>query len=240
MIDIHCHILYGLDDGSDNLEESVRMAEIAVRSGVKAIVATPHSNVPDSYQNFWSRDISQRLNLLNQRLVQDGIPLKIFPGNEIFASGNITELIKSKKLLTLNNSMYPLVEFDFFEHSDTVYRQLEALVAEGYVPIVAHPERYAFVQEDDSSVFRMKNIGCLLQVNKGSLNGGFGRNAFHASHAIISDELADFVASDAHSPYMRTPFLEEAHEEVSIMTSFDYAELLFSKNPAKVVLNKKI
>lgn len=240
MIDIHCHILYGLDDGSDNIEESVRMAEIAVRSGVKAIIATPHSNVPDSYRNFWSNDISQRLALLNRRLEQDGIPLKIFPGNEIFAGNDVAQLIKSKKLLTLNNSIYPLVEFDFFERSDTVYRQLESLVAEGYVPIVAHPERYAFVHEDESAVYRLKSIGCLLQLNKGSINGSFGRNAFFSSRAILSDELADFVASDAHSPYMRTPFLEEAHEEVSIMTSYDYAELIFSQNPAKVLLNKKI
>ena len=240
MIDIHCHILFGLDDGSDNIEESVRMAQIAVNSGIKAVVATPHSNIPNSYQNFWSKDIATRLQLLNQRLEQDKIPLKVFPGNDIFASGDIIEMLHSKKLLALNDSMYPLIEFDTYERSASAYRKLEALVAEGYTPIVAHPERYAFVQEDSNAIIRMRRRGCLLQVNKGSIKGSFGKTAYYISRKMISKQLADFVASDAHSPYMRTPFLAEAHEEVSLMTSFDYAELIFNQNPAKVVLNKKI
>ena len=78
MVDIHCHILPGLDDGSDNIEESVRMGHIAVDSGVRAVIATPHSNIPNSYQNFWCDDIAQRLSLLNQRLEADKIPLRVF------------------------------------------------------------------------------------------------------------------------------------------------------------------
>ncbi len=240
MIDIHCHILFGLDDGSDNIEESVRMAQIAVNSGIKAVVATPHSNVPNSHQNFWCEDIANRLNQLNQRLEQDQIPLKVFPGNEIFANGDIVEMLKTRKLLALNNSIYPLIEFDTYERSASAYRQLEALVAEGFTPIVAHPERYAFVHEDTNAILRMKRRGCLLQINKGSIKGSFGKSAYYISRKMISKQLADFVASDAHSPYMRTPFLAEAHEEVSLMSSFDYAELILNQNPAKVILNKKI
>lgn len=240
MIDIHCHILFGLDDGSDNLEESVRMAQIAVNSGIKAVVATPHSNIPNSYKNFWSEDIASRLTQLNQRLEQDKIPLRIFPGNEIFSSGDIIEMIKSKKLLPLNNSVYPLIEFDTYERSASAYRQVEALVAEGYIPIIAHPERYAFVHEDGNAIYRLKRRGALIQINKGSIKGSFGKSSRHIACRIIEKQLADFVASDAHSPYMRTPFLAEAHEEVSLMSSFDYAELIFKNNPAKVILNKKI
>lgn len=240
MIDIHCHILFGLDDGSDNLEESVKMARIAVNSGVKAIIATPHSNVPDSYQNFWNEDIAERIIRINQRLEREGIPLKVFPGNEIFSNGDLVSLINSKKLLTLNKSVYPLVEFDVYERSAEAYRQIEALVAEGYVPIIAHPERYAFVHEDEDAVRRLKRRGALIQINKGSIKGSFGRTAHRVSCEIIENRLADFIASDAHSPYMRTPFLEEIHEEISIMSSIDYAELIFKGNPAKVLLNKKI
>lgn len=240
MIDIHSHILFGLDDGSDNLEESVRMAHIAVNSGVKAIIATPHSNVPNSYQNFWCADISQRLSQLNKRLEADRIPLRVFPGNEIFSTDDIIEMIKSKKLLPLNNSDYPLIEFDTYERSASAYRQIEALIAEGFTPIIAHPERYAFVHEDPNSIIRLKKRGALIQINKGSLKGSFGKTACRISCRIIEKQLADFVASDAHSPYMRTPFLEDAHEAVSLMSSFDYAELIFNNNPAKVILNKKI
>ncbi len=240
MVDIHCHILPGLDDGSDNIEESVRMARLAVEGGTKAIVVTPHSNIPDSYQNYCDKVYVDKFRELNSRLKAEKIPLKIFPGHEIYAAGNFVELIKRKKLLTLNNSDYPLVEFSFTEHSDSVYAKLQMLVAEGFTPIVAHPERYAFVSEDDFAPFRLKAMGCLLQINKGSLKGSFGRNAYIASHNIISQDLADFVASDAHSPYMRTPYLADVYEIISEIHSEEYADLLLLKNPVKVLQNKKI
>lgn len=240
MVDIHCHFLPGLDDGSDNIEESVRMARLAVEGGTKAIIVTPHSNIPDSYQNYCDKVYVDKFREINSRLKKEEIPLKIFPGHEIFVAGNFIELIKRKKLLTLNNSDYPLVEFNFTEHSDSVYAKLQMLVAEGFTPIVAHPERYAFVAEDDFAPFRLKAMGCLLQINKGSLKGSFGRNAYIASHCIISQDLADFVASDAHSPYMRTPYLADAYEIISEIHSEEYADLLLLKNPVKVLQNKKI
>ncbi len=240
MVDIHCHILPGLDDGSDNIEESVRMARLAVDGGTKAIIVTPHSNIPDSYQNYCDKVYVEKFKALNSRLKDENIPLKIYPGHEIFAAGNLVEMIKSKRLLTLCDSDYPLVEFGFTEHSDSVFEKLQVLVAEGLTPIVAHPERYAFVAEDESAPLKLKNIGCLLQINKGSLKGNFGRGAYMVSHGIIKYELADFVASDAHSPYMRTPYLADAHEIISDIHSEEYADLLLSIHPAKIIKNEKI
>lgn len=240
MVDIHCHILPGLDDGSDNLEESLRMARLAVDGGTDAIIVTPHSNIPDSYLNYCDKDYVEKFKALKARLTEENIPLKIFPGHEIFAADNFVELIKTKKLLTLCNSDYPLVEFNFTEHSESVYEKLQMLTAEGLTPIVAHPERYAFVAEDDFAPLKLNNLGCLLQVNKGSLKGNFGRNAYFASHAIIENEIADFVASDAHSPYMRTPYLADAFEIISEIHSEEYADLLLNINPSNVIHNKKI
>lgn len=240
MLDIHCHILHGLDDGSDNIEESVRMAKLAVEGGTKAIIVTPHSNIPESFQNYFGQFYVDKFRELNSRLKAEEIPLKIFPGHEIFAAGNFIELMKKKKLMTLNNSDYPLVEFAFTEHADSAYEKLRMLTAEGFTPIIAHPERYAFVVEDDFAPFRLKAMGCLLQINKGSLKGSFGREAYIAAHNIIGQELADFVASDAHSPYMRTPYLADAYEIISENYSEEYAELLLLTNPAKVLQNQKI
>lgn len=240
MVDIHCHILPGLDDGSDNFEESVRMARLAVDGGTKAIIATPHSNIPDSYRNYCGKEYVEKFKALNSRLKDENIPLKIYPGHEIFAAENVVELIKSRKLLTLCNSDYPLVEFGFTERSDSVYEKLEMLIAEGFTPVVAHPERYAFVAEDSSAPHRLKDMGCLLQINKGSLKGSFGKGAYIASHGIITRELADFVASDAHSPYMRTPYLADAYEIICEIHSEEYADLLLSINPEKILKNEKI
>lgn len=240
MVDIHCHILHGLDDGSDNIEESVRMAKLAVDGGTKAIIATPHCNIPGSFQNYCGQEYKSKIIELNSRLKAEFIDLKIYPGHEIFTAENFLENIKSGKLLTLCKSDYPLVEFDFNEYSNSVYVKLQKILAEGLTPIIAHPERYAFVAEDSFAPFKLKNMGCLLQINKGSLKGNFGKVAHDVAHSMLQNELADFVASDAHSPYMRTPYLADACEMISELYSEEYANLLLWKNPIKVLKNKKI
>ena len=240
MVDIHCHILPGFDDGSDNFEESLRMARIAAGGGTKAIIVTPHSNIPDSYQNYLDKEYVDTFKELKAKIKEANIPLEIYPGHEIFAADDFVEQIKKRKLLTLCDSDYPLVEFGFRERSESVYEKLQLLVAEGFTPIIAHPERYAFVAEDRSAPLRLKKIGCLLQVNKGSLKNKFGDNAYAISQSIIRHEVADFVASDAHSPYMRTPYLADAHEIISELHSSQYANLILSINPEKVLKNEKI
>ncbi len=240
MIDIHCHILPGFDDGADNFEESLRMARIAAGGGTKAIVVTPHSNIPDSYKNYLNKFYVDAFKELKAKIKSQRIPLEIYPGHEIFATDDIIDSIRRKRLLTLCNSDYPLVEFAFKERSESVYRKLEILVAEGLTPIVAHPERYAFVFENGSAPLMLKKLGCLLQVNKGSLKNKFGSNAYDVSQALIRREVADFVASDAHSPYMRTPYLADAYEIICELHSKQYADLLLSTNPGKVIKNEKI
>lgn len=240
MVDIHCHILPGFDDGSDNIEESLRMARIAAGGGTKAIIVTPHSNIPGSYQNYLDKEYVDTFKELKAKIKEANIPLEIYPGHEIFAAEDFVEQIKKRKLLTLCDSDYPLVEFGFRERSESVYEKLQLLVAEGFTPIIAHPERYAFVAEDRSAALRLKKIGCLLQVNKGSLKNKFGDNAYAISQSIIRHEVADFVASDAHSPYMRTPYLADAHEIISELHSPQYANLILSINPEKVLKNEKI
>lgn len=240
MVDIHCHILPGFDDGADNIEESLRMARIAAGGGTKTIIVTPHSNIPDSYQNYLDKSYVDAFKELKAKIKEQNIPLKIFPGHEIFATDDLIEPIKRKKLLTLCNSDYPLIEFGFRERSESVYRKLQILVAEGLTPIVAHPERYAFVAENGSAPLMLKKMGCLLQVNKGSLKSKFGDNAYAVAQALIRREVADFVASDAHSPYMRTPYLADAHEIICELHSEQYADLLLNINPEKVLKNEKI
>lgn len=240
MIDIHCHILFGLDDGSDSLEESVSMAELAKKSGTDVIVATPHTNVPGSYQNHMSREIIDRFNLLKRTLEQRKIGVTLLPGQEIFYNGRVNDMLKDGRLITLNNTRYPLVEFDFNAHSFDVFSKLEILIAEGYVPIVAHPERYRFMAESEEAVYRIKNLGCLLQVNKGSIAGSFGKTAHMVSKRLLEERLADFVASDAHSPYMRTTFMADAHELICEQYSEDYADFLFEVNPATALKDKKV
>lgn len=239
MYDIHCHILYGVDDGADSLSEAVEMLRRAYEGGTVAVAATPHSNVPKLYENSWNSGLEKKLEELRKALEHANIPLELYRGQEIFCCGSFIEKLKSGELITLNGSRYPLVEFRFDERAEDVYKKLGLLIAEGYVPVVAHPERYRFVAESPEAAKRLKAMGCLLQINKGSILGKFGAEVKAIAHTILSKELACAVASDGHSPYMRTPFLADVHEAISERYSADYADVLLSDNP-KAILNDKL
>ena len=240
MVDIHCHILHGIDDGAEAYEVALNMARLAVANGTTSVIASPHANIPGMpFENTVSI-VEDCVNALNSAFKNEGIPLTLYPGCEVFASGNFTELLRAGKLPTLNHSDYVLVEFDFYEHPVSVFTKLEELCNEGFIPIVAHPERYAFIEDEPSSAEILKNMGCLIQCNKGSLAGRFGTAAKFASHDMLVRGQVDFIASDAHGADMRTPVLSDAYRTVSDLYGSDYAELLFKINPQKVIENKKI
>ncbi len=239
MVDIHCHICYGSDDGAESLRVAVSMIELAARCGTKGIAVTPHSNVPGSYRNYMSDGIIDKLASLRRSVTERGINVQLFSGMEIYMTDNAVSLLEKGELITLNGTKYPLVEFDFGEREDSAVSKLNRLISAGYVPIVAHPERYGFVIEDEGAPIRLRSMGCLLQVNKGSIEGHFGEMPFVTVHRMLRHQLADIAASDAHSPYMRTPDMSRAHEIVSDSVSFEYAQLIFNDNPIRVLQDKE-
>jgi protein-tyrosine phosphatase len=189
---------------------------------------------------MWDDNFAEKVDEINHALTQSGCPIVVYAGQEIFCADGFERHLQQGKLITLNGSRYPLVEFDFQEHAFSVYEKLKTLRSMDYVPVIAHPERYAFVQEDFSSIHQLKNLGCLLQVNKGSIHGSFGNAAYTAAHHILDHGCADVVASDAHSPYRRTPYLEETFEYIAENYSFAYADFLFSENPLLIIQDKEV
>lgn len=234
MIDIHAHILPGADDGARDMESAVIMAEMAAESGAAAIVATPHSNLRD-FGNYWDETLQGRFDALQRELTEAGIDLKVYPGMEIFGTPEVPELLRAGKLITLAGSRYPLIEFPFHHYGHEATEILSAVAAQGYRPVVAHPERYRYVQEDPTLVNRWTDMGCLLQVNKGSLLGRFGRTAEMLSLSLVDRGFAAFVASDAHSPVVRTTWLADVREFLSDEFSEDLAQRLLSDHPAKLI-----
>lgn len=238
MYDIHCHICYGSDDGAESLETAVEMIALAAENGTTGMAATPHCNVPGSYRNYWDAGLHQKIKTLRTALQARGIGVTIFAGQEIFCTEETPRLLAQGTLITLNQSRYPLVEFHFYEEADSVFQKVQRLIAAGYTPVIAHPERYAFISEDPDAADKLKKLGCLLQLNKGSLMGRFGDAAFRASRRIMADRLADVVASDAHSPYVRTPNLRRVHELICEEYAYDYADLLLEENPRRILENR--
>lgn len=240
MFDIHCHIIPNVDDGSGNMNDSIEMAQLAADSGVKALAATPHCNVPGMFDNFWSAELENKLALLQGELNKRDIPLTVCRGQEVFLSKNFEEHLKNGRFITLNNSRYMLAELDFRTDEATAVSRLQRLASYGYIPIVAHPERYGFVAENPHAVKRIHSSGCLVQINKGSVMGEFGPYVRRTAEYIMELRQADFVASDAHSQYSRTPYLSDVHERIFEKWSYDYACLVLETNPVKVFSDEDI
>lgn len=237
MIDIHCHILPGLDDGAFDIYDTLEMALIAVNSGVRAIVATPHCNLPWDTSNYYGHAYREALKKTRSAIEQERMPLKIISGMEAFATFDLPELVKEGKVLTINHSNYLLTEFSFDEDPEFVDIVVDRLKEIGIRPIIAHPERYDFIKEDISLAQRLVKRGCLLQANKGSFLGTHGSRSEETALALAKDNLLCIVASDAHSPVRRTPYMLEARRKIQDLCNTD---LLFEINPKKICTNQPI
>lgn len=237
MIDIHCHILPEIDDGARDVYDTLEMALMAVNSGIKAIVATPHCNIPWSDGNYYGHHFRESLRKAREAIEQERMPIKILSGMEVFVTFDLPELIKEGKILTINHSDYLLIEFDFGEDPEFVDIMVQRLRDMGIRPIIAHPERYDFIKEDIHLAKRLVDAGCILQANKGSFLGKYGSRSEKTAFELIKNKLIKVVASDAHSPVARTPYMLEARRAIKDVCD---TEELFEKNPAKICVNQPI
>lgn len=240
MYDIHCHLIPGVDDGSDSIRESIEMLELAQSGRTAGIICTPHCNIENYCLNSRNEKINFYIEKLRQESEKQGISVRLYPGQEVFLGGDVIAHLKSGKFITLNFSEYLLIEFAWNEIPSSAFKKITTLTANGYKPVIAHPERYGFVIENKDMAAQLKALGCLLQVNKGSLKGAFGSAATETAHRLLKGRFADFVASDAHSPYKRTPYLKDIHEMISTFYSENYANHLLKDNPYRVIANKQV
>ena len=194
-IDLHSHILPAIDDGPQTMEESVSLARAYVASGYGYVVATPHAGggrpTPE--------EIITRLKELQQQLIKNNIPLKILPGAEQHIEPHTLELLKEKKLLTLNGTRYFLLELPFFQPLPPYTEELIFnLTTSGYIPVIPHPERISALLQDPKLIFHLHQAGALFQVTWGALTGLLGPDARSLVLAMFRANLAHFFATDAH------------------------------------------
>lgn len=234
MIDLHSHILPDVDDGAYNLQDSLEMARVAVNSGVTTMVATPHCMDDRRWEIFDAWEI------LCDMLEESSIPLKLLLGMEIFGTMDTASMLRDGKLLTLNRSQYPLIEFSFRSDGEMETQILRSVCRVGFRPIVAHPERYAYVQRNPKLINRWFRMGCLIQVNRGSLLGRFGRGAEIMATELVERGFATVISTDAHSPRIRTPWMLDIHQKMSKEFSERYANMLLEDNPASILKNEEL
>ena len=240
MTDLHTHILYGIDDGSENIEMSVEMIKMAKNNGTNNIVLTPHCNIPDAYTNYMNDVIVGRFEKLKRTIKEMEIDVNLYLGMEVYASDNIDRLIMDGAIITLNRSRYLLIEFPFMADPLWVTHILAKVHQIGLIPLLAHPERYIYVQEFPYMVFDWVNSGCLLQINRGSIVGRFGDQARDIAIMLMENNMVTAVASDAHSPYKRTPILNDAYDWVSKHFGSQYAQKIFVEKPTMLLNDQPI
>lgn len=241
MVDIHCHILPGVDDGADSMEEALEMARMAAASGVDTIVATPHCNLPGSPRmNYVSDELKNRFKALREAVKAAGIPVAILPGAEVLCTPDVPEKLRDKRLLSLAGSRYLLMEFFFDESLEYMDTMLAAVKREGFTPVIAHPERYEAVQAAPAVIERWFWDGHIIQLNKGSVLGSLGQRARRCAGSILAHGLAHTIASDAHGTEVRTTHMTELRDFLDEVCPEEYVSILLEENPRRIIENLPI
>lgn len=237
-IDIHCHILPGVDDGSPDMETSLEMLRIAEKDGISHMILTPHHK-PMHHNVSPGHNVSYR-KALQEKAEQQGIKVKLFSGNEIYYSDETRDQLERGEICSLAGSDYVLVEFHPTNPYKAIHNAMYRVQSAGYIPIVAHVERYSDILSHPAYVEELVEMGCYIQVNASSVLGKYGLGVAHFTKKLLKQELVHFVATDAHDTKRRSPKLSECRSYVERKYGGDYADKLFTVNPANVIRNELI
>jgi protein-tyrosine phosphatase len=226
MVDLHCHILPGLDDGAKTLEDSLAMAESAIADGITHVVATPHAST--EYEFDYERVRAAR----DELQAKLGNRLQLATGCDFHLNPeNVEALKKSPAQFCLNQKDYLLVEFNEFSIPPGMDQALHQLQLAGLRPIITHPERNAILRAKPERLAQWVRVGCSVQVTAGSLLGTFGPGAKSDSISWMEQGLVHFVSSDAHNTKSRPLVLRPAFEFVASEFGEEIAQALFVENP---------
>lgn len=239
LIDIHTHILPGVDDGAKDLEQAIAIAKVAAQDGIKSLVATPHV-IGGAFENH-REDIIKKVKNLNLCLQVQQINLRILPGAEYYLEPDLPERLKAGELLTINDSgRYLLLEFPATLVPAGTGNILQALVSQGITPIIAHPERNRHILNHPEIMERLAARGILAQVTSISITGANGTGSKEMALRFLQTGVAQIVASDAHSVRTRSPLLTPAFREIERLWGHKFASTVFCQNPWRVVKGRPI
>lgn len=233
-IDMHSHILPGMDDGSRSMGQTLRMLETAVSEGITTMIATPH-NMPGKGCPPGSV-VRRKVDELRRTVEQEGIPLEIVAGTEYYYREEVLDLLDSEDAVTLGNSDCVLVEFEPLAEKNYIRNALRNILGLGYRPVIAHVERYAKLMEDISLLTDMRKNGILVQVNAMSVTGDNGRQAKKDVRNLLKKGLVDFVATDAHSDGRRAPYMGKCADILHRKCGAAYTDALLFGNAEKFLL----
>lgn len=239
MIDIHSHSLPGVDDGAQTMEESMDMIRAAKDQGFKSIILTPHYILNSNFESG-IKENKDILKTLKKTVKDAGIDLILFLGNEVCFQVDILDFVEKDCFLTMNDSRYLLIETrsqltDLYNFEAFLFK----LQLKGYIPIIAHPERYDFVQKDPNILGNLVAHGSLAQMNMLSLTGFYGTSAQSAAKILLTHNMVHFLASDAHNPKSYEKFAKGREIAVELIGEEKVMKML-EENPRRVLVDETI
>lgn len=232
-IDIHNHSLFGVDDGATDIEESVNLLRSAYNQGVSKIILTPHYRY--GMFKYPVEEISKNFEQLRKEA--ENIGIEIFIGCEYHVNSKITEYLASGRCSTLAGSDYVLTEYSYDTEYEYIKKYTRELVDNGYIPVIAHAERYGCLLNDYKLCMELSDIGALIQINASSVLGYEGRESVKFCKKLLKNNIADIVASDTHDMTERVNRLNECHSYIAKKYGVGYADNIFYNNPLKIIKN---
>ena len=238
LMDVHTHILPGVDDGAGSMEESLEMLRMAQKEGVVVIIATPHyGRYNPGYDPKQARETA--LQLRNQ--MKEHFPeMKLYMGNEIYYTPGVVEDVKSGRARTIGGSDYVLLEFSVRAGYKELYRAVQDFTREGYRPILAHIERYHCLQKEPERIRELKRIGAYMQVNARGFLGGKRDRRAALCRSLLEEGLIDFIASDCHDTELRSPVMCSAVERMVDFVGKAEVKRIVNTNILKLIRNEYI
>ncbi len=234
MIDIHSHLVNNVDDGSKNIEESILMINEAYEAGFTDIILTPHY-----MENFYTKEsieIAEKVNKIKEKI--SNINLNIYQGNEIYISSELINFVKEKKAITLADSKYILFELPMQQIPFNLDEVIYLILSNGYVPIIAHPERYLYVQENPNILIDYIERGVLFQANYGSVVGIYGGSVKATVKKLLTNNMIHFLGSDNHSSNTIYKNIPKIITILNKLIGEEKVKELTNTNPMKILKNE--
>lgn len=231
MVDIHCHLLYGVDDGAKTIEESIAMLEEAHNQGIRAMILTPHYR--HGMFAYPKEEIAEHYSNLKPYAKDMGIALAL--GTEYHVNTHMVEAFESGRCRTLAGSRYVLCEYSHDSEYSFIYQMTQELILHGYVPVLAHVERYACMVDDLERADQLRRLGAWIQLNADAVLGLEGMAPRKFCKKMLKAGYVDVIASDSHGIQKRACHLGKCREVLNKKYGEEYAKELLCDNPAKII-----
>jgi protein-tyrosine phosphatase len=236
--DIHSHILPGIDDGPENLEETFRMLYIAYEEGIRVIVATPHFAAGS--KNVSSEKTLRIYREVSQEVTKAGIKLDIILGNELLYNMDMIDSLNKGEALTIDGTRYILVEFPPCTSFREIWKGLNHCIFAGYIPILAHVERYPCLIKEPSLVYNLITVGAYIQMNLSSIVGRITDPKVRFCYKLLKKEWVHFLGTDSHGAFERVPRAKKAAAFLNRKFGEKKVRQLFWENPMTMLEDKHL